>query len=306
MGEATVQRDAVIIEVGLNEATMPAVNPNVPITPAACADDAMRCRDAGAAVIHWHARDPVTGEQCLDDAELYGEALEPMRAGGLLAYPSYPVDRPDTIDARLAHVWRLRERQGLELAPIDIGSVTIVLWDGSSHSLVGIEGLRERGLVANSLPFTVDALERASELGMVPTLGAFDVGFTRTMVMLAEDGRIKPPILHKIFLSGAWAVGPFPSEAALDLHLAQIPNDLDVEWIAVPYSLGDPELVERLCRHALERGGGIRVGIGDNAAAYPTATNADLVEHAAKWASDAGRPVASSDDVRQRVGIGAG
>ena len=299
-----MQRDAVIVEVGLNEATMPATNPNVPITPAACADDALRCRDAGASVIHWHARDPITGEQRLDDAGLYGEALGPMRAGGLLAYPSYPVDRPDTIDERLAHVWRLRELQGLELAPIDIGSVTIVLWDGASRSLVGVEGLRERGLVANSLPFTIDALQRASELGMVPTLGAFDVGFTRTMVMLAADGRLRSPILHKIFLSGAWAVGPFPSEAALDLHLAQIPDDLDVEWIAVPYSLDDPELIERLCRHALQRGGGIRVGIGDNASAYPSATNADLVEQAAKWANDAGRPLATSDELRTRLGIG--
>ena len=299
-----MQRDAVIVEVGLNEATMPAANPNVPITPAACAADALRCRDAGASVIHWHARDPITGEQRLDDAVLYGEALDPMRAGGLLAYPSYPVDCPDTIDARLAHVWRLRQFQGLELAPVDIGSVTIVLWDRASRSLVGVEGLRERGVVSNTLPFTVDALERAAQLGMVPTLGAFDVGFTRTMVMLAEDGRLKPPILHKIFLSGAWAVGPFPSEAALDLHLAQIPDDLDVEWIAVPYSLDDPDLIERLSRHALERGGGIRVGIGDNAAAYPSATNADLVEQAAKWAKDAGRPLATSDDLRTRLGIG--
>lgn len=46
----------------------------------------------------------------------------------------------------------------------------------------------------------------------------------------------------KIFLSGSWAVGPFPSEAALDLHLSQIPDELDVEWVLVPYSLDDTAL----------------------------------------------------------------
>jgi uncharacterized protein (DUF849 family) len=298
-----MERDAVIVEVGLNEAAPRQANANVPIAPGECAEDARRCHDAGAAIVHWHARDPVSGEQRLDDAALYGEALDLMRSTDVLAYPSYPVDRPDTIEARLAHVWALREHHGLELAPVDIGSVTVVTWDERAHDFVGVDGLRRLGVIANSLPFTLDALERATELGMVPTLGAFDVGFTRTMVMLAESGRLAPPVLHKIFLSGAFAVGPEPSEAALDLHLAQIPDALDVEWIVVPYAIHDAALVERLCRHALDRGGGIRVGIGDAPAAHPSATNADLVADATRWAEKAGRPVATSAEVRSRFGI---
>src|SRR5205085_2891028 len=147
---------------------------------------------------------------------------------------------------------------------------------------------------------TVDALAKARNQGMIPSLGAFDTGFTRTMVLLAETRRLPQPVFLKIFLSGSWAVGPFPSEDAIDFHVRQIPDDLDVEWAVVPYLIGDPALVERLCRHALERGGGIRVGVGDNAAAFPDATNAQLVEMAASWCDDAGRPMASSDDVRRR------
>jgi 3-keto-5-aminohexanoate cleavage enzyme len=295
-----VERDAVIVEVGLNEAATRRDHPAVPITPRECADDALRCHDAGAAIVHWHARDPVTGEQRLDDAALYGEALDRMRACGVLGYPSYPVDRPDTVAARLAHVWQLREHHGLELAPVDIGSVTIALWNQVTRDFVDVAGDRRLGVITNSLPFTLDALERAHTLGMTPTLGAFDVGFTRTMVMLADAGRLRPPILHKIFLSGALALGPFPSEEALDLHLRQIPDGLDVEWIAVPYALDDPALVERLCRHALARGGGIRLGIGDNPAAFPSETNAGLVDRATSWADQAGRPLASSAQVRDR------
>lgn len=295
--------DSVIIEVGLNEATARAQNPNVAYSPAECAEDALRCAAAGAAVVHWHARDPISGEQRLGDAALTGQALDAMRAGGVLAYPSYPIDTP--VDERLDHVWSLRERHGLEIAPIDIGSVSIVLWNGQSHDLVGVDGLRERGVVANPLPFTLDALERARGLGMVASLGAFDLGFTRTMVLLHEAGRLTPPVFFKIFLSGSWAVGPFPNEEALDFHLRQIPSELDVEWVLVPYSLDDPELIERLSRHALERGGGIRVGIGDNPAAYPEATNAELVERAVGWCEDAGRPVATAEEVRGRFALSA-
>jgi len=300
-----MREDAAIIEVGLNEAAMRAQNRHVAYSPAECAADALACAEAGAAVVHWHARDPETGAPRFGDGGAYGEALEKIRAGGdLVAYPTYPVDIP--VEQRLDHVWWLGEHHGLELAPIDIGSVTNVLWDDANHDFFGVDALGDAAVVANPLSFTLDGLERAAALRMVPTLGAFDVGFTRTMVLLAESGRLAPPVFIKLFLAGAWAVGPFPSEAALDLHLAQIPDGLDVEWVVVPYALDDPALVERLCRAALERGGGIRVGIGDNAAAFPDLTNAELVERAVGWCDDAGRPVASATDVRERFGLRRG
>src|SRR6059036_1572536 len=155
-----MERDAAIIEVSLNEAAMRVQNPHVPYSPNECADDALRCADAGAAVVHWHARDPVTGVQRLDDAALYGRALALMQPSRVLAYPSYPpwlVGRED----RLAHVWTLRERHGLELAPLDLGSVGIVVWDERTCSFgPGLDLLREHGVVANPLPFLLDALGR--------------------------------------------------------------------------------------------------------------------------------------------------
>jgi uncharacterized protein (DUF849 family) len=62
----------------------------------------------------------------------------------------------------------------------------------------------------------------------------------------------------------------------------------------------DPVVVETIARAALERGGGVRIGIGDNPRAFPEATNAHLVELTGRWAVDAGRPLASRDDVRRR------
>lgn len=296
--------DAVIIEVGLNEGAGRGVNPHVPISPEECAADARRCRDAGASVIHWHARDPETQDQHLGDTDLYAAALTEMQALGLLGYPSYPVDPEIPVGHRLDHVWILRERVGLELAPIDLGSVSTIPWNRHLNDFVGLEWLRtQSGVVDNPLIFVIDSLERARGLGMVPTFGAFDVGCTRILAMLAASGRIDGPVLHKVFLSEGWAVGPLPSEAALDLHLAQLPPDLDVEWIAVPYSSSDAATVERLGRAALERGGHVRVGIGDSPAANPARSNAELVEAVVDWAKDAGRPVATTADVRARLQI---
>src|SRR5207247_10890301 len=101
------------------------------------------------------------------------------------------------------------------------------------------------------------------------------------------------------------AARPFPTGDSVRLHLQHIPPVLDVEWVLVPYALDDPALVERLCRHALARGGGIRLGIGDDPAAFPESTNAALVERAARWVAEAGRPLASPADVRRRFGLEA-
>ena len=298
-----MEHDAVIIEVGLNEAVTPAAHGRVPQTPSECAADARRCADAGAAIVHWHAVDGA-GAQQLGDTELYGAALDEMD-GCVLAYPSYPTTVPDTVDDRLGHCLDLRQHHGLELGPVDVATVNVVLWDAATGAIGPLEPLPGFDVIRNSLPFVVDALDRYRVVGLVPTLAAFDLGSSRTIGALAQAGLVSQPVLTKIFLWGSPAIGPEPSVEALDLHLRQLPADVDVEWILVPYGIGDRALVEQLARAALERGGGIRLGIGDNPIAFAELANADVVELATRWAAEAGRPVASVDRVRSRVGIGA-
>jgi 3-keto-5-aminohexanoate cleavage enzyme len=295
-----VEHDAVVIEVSLNEAVTAAVHPHVPQSPDECAADARQSAEAGAAIVHWHAVD-AAGVQRLADAELYGAALDAMD-GSVLAYPSYPVDVPDTVKERLGHCFTLRERHGLELGPVDVATVNFVWWDAGV--LAPLEPAPGYDVIRNSLPFVVDALGRYRTVGLVPTVAAFDVGPTRTIAALAEAGLLDQPVLLKIFLWGSPAIGPEPSVAALDLHLQQLPAHLDLEWLVVPYGITDPALIEELCRAALDRGGGLRVGIGDNPRAFPDISNAALVARAARWAAAAGRPLASVADVRERINAG--
>ena len=288
--------DAVIVEVGLNEAVSPAVQPNVAQSPPECAADALRCADAGAAIVHWHAAD-ASGRQRLGDTDLYGAALD-LIDGRVLAYPSYPTDVADVVSERLAHCLALRERNGLELAPIDVATVNLVLWDSGSDiaPIVPMQSV----VIRNSLPFVFDALRQYRSVGLVPTLAAFDVGSTRTIAALAAAGLLDSPVLLKLFLWGSPCIGPEPTVEALDLHLRQLPADLDVEWILVPYGIAQPDRIEELALAALERGGGIRIGIGDNPTAYPQHSNAELVTLAETWATRVGRPLATPDDVRRR------
>lgn len=292
---------SVIIEVGINEAVSPLVHPAVPQSPPECAADACRCADAGAAIVHWHAVGS-DGSQRLADADLYGQALDDID-GRVLAYPSYPTDVADTVDERLGHCLSLRANHAMELGPVDVATVNLVLWDPATATVGPLESLGGYDVIRNSLPFVVEALRRYKEVGLVPTLAAFDVGSTRAIAALAGAGLVAQPALVKIFLWGAPAIGPEPSVEALDLHLRQLPDDLDIEWIVVPYGIADRATIEALARAALGRGGDVRIGIGDSPAAFADLTNAEVVELAVAWATEAGRDVATPDDVRARVGL---
>ena len=69
-----------IIEVGLNENQERRANRHVPYTAAELADDARRCHDAGAAVVHYHGRRGPHGEPALSDAAVNLEAQRRITA----------------------------------------------------------------------------------------------------------------------------------------------------------------------------------------------------------------------------------
>ncbi|MBW2386577.1 MAG: 3-keto-5-aminohexanoate cleavage protein, partial [Deltaproteobacteria bacterium] len=65
-------------------------HPSIPITPAEIADDILECADAGASIVHFHARDPDSGEQRYGSTGLYRDVVCRVRQAGssILMYPT--------------------------------------------------------------------------------------------------------------------------------------------------------------------------------------------------------------------------
>jgi 3-keto-5-aminohexanoate cleavage enzyme len=276
----------ILIEAAINEGVTRAQHPFVPVTPAECASDAIGSVAAGASFAHWHAA----------NLAAYAQAWGAMRAADILAYPTYPNDPPADVEARLGHCFALIEHHGLEMAPLDLGTAPTIFFDG--------ERITGGGTLANPLAFIERAADRYRALGAIPNLASFDLGHTRLAVALARTGVLKPPLLLKLYLSDAWLVGPRPGREALDLHLAQLPPDLEIHWLVVPFMLKSHSSYETLCRHALDQGGGFRVGIGDNPGLFPGQRNPELVERAVRWVEASGRRVAGTQEVRALFGPG--
>ena len=56
----------------------PTMSPHLPITPDEIAAEAQRAVDAGAAVVHVHARNPATGQPSAD-GDIFGEILSKIK-----------------------------------------------------------------------------------------------------------------------------------------------------------------------------------------------------------------------------------
>ena len=304
-----------IIEVGLNEGTTRAENAHVPITPAEIADDIVASAEAGASIVHFHARDPETGDQRTCDTALYREAMLRVRDAGC-AIPMYPTYAPflsgqvDPLQERFGHVLELADDPlvGLRIGPLDMGSLNLVMASGGKL-LPGADSMPlEYSVYENPVPLLRRTLDAYDARGLITMLAVFEPGHLRlTMLMLATGLGSRASL--KFFLSDRWLHGPLPDPDGLDDYLRMLERlrgERQIEWVCAPSGIGSRAAQEALLRHALQRGGHVRVGVGDCPVAADGRPNAELVAEAVALARAEGREPASAADALCWLARGTG
>jgi uncharacterized protein (DUF849 family) len=278
----------VVIEAALNGTTTPDRNPHVPRTPAEIAADAVRCLDAGAAIVHTHNAEMAVDARTA--AALYLEAWRPVLRERPDAILCPTVGFGATIDEKYAHVPLLAEARALRMSVVDPGSV----------NLGEIAYVNTPADIAHEA-----ALCATHRLG--PSIAIFEPGFLRTTLALHRSGRLPPGALVKLYFGGDHdyfgrqgpTFGLPPTRASLDVYVAML------EGSGLPWSvavIGGDVVGSGMARLALERGGHVRVGLEDHAGAR-TPTNEELVREAIGVAREVGRVVASCAQALDVLGL---
>jgi uncharacterized protein (DUF849 family) len=288
----------VIIEVGLNEWATKEQNPNVPYGIDEVIEAGVACAEAGAAVLHFHARAD-DGTQLWTAADVYRAEMVGIGArADIIMYPSYNGD--------FVHLWDLLdtppEGAPMFMSPFDVfQGVGTVSWDESARKFkeIGFD-IDTIGKSKGDRPAELDEMVRR---GQVPTVCTQELGDIRWTRHALEAGLISAPVALKIFVIDQFIKGAEPSPAGVDAMLSGVTSDM--EPMIVPTMMATKERNEAVLRHALRRGAHIRVGLGDNPGAFATETNADLVRWAVELAQDEGLKPATAEDVRQFFGAGA-
>lgn len=281
----------VYLEVGVNGEASKDENPHVPYGADETARDVVECIQHGATVVHYHARHD-DGRQAWSDDEISRSVLAAAaRDVDPLAYPGY--------DGRLEHIWALAEHPpagaGLLFAPFDPARhVTHALWNEDESRFEATE--RSNG----SHPAYPPELDRFKKAGLVPSIGVFNAVDLRWVMLAARIGILRQPLKIKLFFSDRWVSHNDPDPAVLDFLVSQIPKWIDHEIVVVPYAMSSAERCQELWEHALDRGLGIRVGIGDCPAVYRRVTNAQMVDRAVHLITKRGLSLATQDDLRAR------
>ena len=289
--------DELIVAVGLNENVTRDQNPNVPITPDEIAEDIAACVDAGASIVHVHARDAATGAPVMDDPDAYLELFRTIEARvDAPVYPTYP--NGPTVE-RYRHVRALMEAPDihLEIAPVIAGSADLTPPIELARGAVNPDWCLKMPL--SDLFYQ---LELARQHDLWVSHDVMEPGGLRNVASLFRAGEHTHPVLLKFFMTDRLGFGLPPEPRYLDTWASLIPADLDAEWLVLPY--GVPyQTAARLWVHAITNGGHVRVGVGDNphGDGYPP-TNAERVHQIVDLARSLGRRVATIADVRRRFG----
>jgi uncharacterized protein (DUF849 family) len=290
--------DRLMIEARLNEYTSRDPNPHVPFAPEEIAAAAAACRDAGAAVAHFHARDPINGAASTDPA-LFCEIGGALRAASdVVSMPTLGATVATDIHDRIAHVIAMADAYDTraELVPLDLASANTSFYDPQLQRFDD-----EDSIYVNTVAMLRALSEGVRAVGVKPIGVVYSIPSLRLVEPLLETGVLQEPLYLQLLLTAEGMLSGHPASArGLDAFLDFLPSGVDLEWNVLGYGLNLIELADIV----LERGGHFALGLGD----YPylelgMPTNAEVVAHLVERARAHGREPATPDQVRQRFGL---
>ena len=260
--------------------------PAIPYTPKEIAAEAKRAADAGAAIVHIHARTPEGGPDWSVDT--YAEILAKVRAQSdvIINFSTGGVGVPPM--ERIAHIRDLRP----EMAALNMGSMNYAIYSETKkvfyHDHVFANPFRDIQLL----------LETMVKANVRPEMECFDAGHIGNTRPLIDMGVLQPPYQFSIIMG---VLGGIPGTTR---HLVNQVDSLPAgsHWQAIGIGLNQWPLAAA----AIGMGGNVRVGLEDNfylEEGRMAKSNGELVEKAVRLVHDLGRPVAGIAEARRQLSL---
>jgi uncharacterized protein (DUF849 family) len=259
---------------------------HIPYTPVEIAEEARRCADAGAAVVHIHAREDDGAPSF--SVEKYRQIMDEVRKRSevIINFSTGAIGIP--MEDRVGHIARLKP----EIGALNMGSMNYAIYSEKRKQfywdLVFANPFKDISLL----------LTRMNEAGVKPELEVFDNGHIGNTRPLLDMGILKSPLDFSLVMG---VLGGIPSTTkALLFQAESLPPDST--WKLVGISRDQWPLLMA----TLTMGGNVRVGLEDNFY-LPDGEMAKgssyLVEKAVAMATDAGRAVATVSEARDILGL---
>lgn len=304
-----------IIEVALNETVLRRENEHVPLTPEEIAEDAYRCHQEGATIIHFHNRVADWPDDGTYDSSLAGSTehyAETMRLIAercdVIPYPTYTYPgapgREEAERGMHPHVKNLRDLPdiALETFVLHVGATNIGRYDFNNEKFVFDR------VSSHTHEQMSQFLDWCVKSGLQPGFIVREPGHVRHLLMYREMGLLNGPVNVHLNLSDSVPYGPRPDVTGIQCLLDMFPADVPYEWFIHNYTtfVHDPaygDTHRELNVLAVAMGGHVRVGIGDKPDWNgERLTNAEMVRRMVNVARTAGREIATTEEARAMLG----
>jgi uncharacterized protein (DUF849 family) len=286
----------------------PSMSPHLPITAEEIAEAAIGAAEAGAAIVHLHARDPRDGRPD-QSSELFAPFLKVIkqRANCVVNITTGGASTM-TIDERLRPVAEFKP----EVASLNMGSMNFGLYPmlqrfkDLKHDWERpyLEGSRDR-IFKNTFADIEKILTTCADNGTRFEIECYDIGHLYTLAHFVDRGLVKPPIFVQSVFGILGGIGAHPEDV---MHMRRTADRLfgaDYHWSV----LGAGRNQMTIAAQAIALGGNIRVGLEDSLWIGPgklARTNAEQVAKARRLVEEFGLEVASADEARAILNLKGG
>ncbi len=286
----------------------PTMSPHLPITAEEIADAAIGAAEAGAAIVHLHARDPETGQPdqsveafmpFLQVIKQRSDAVVNITTGGAATM---------TIEERVGPAQTCRP----EVASLNMGSMNFGLYPmlerfpALKHAweYEYLAGSRDR-IFKNTFADIEHILTTCAENGTRFEVECYDISHLYTLAHFADRGIVKPPFFVQSVFGILGGIGGHPEDIA---HMKRTADRLfgsDYQWSV----LGAGRNQMRIAAIAAAMGGNVRVGLEDSLWIGPgqlAKSNAEQVTKVRGIVEGLGLEIATSDEARAMLQLKGG
>ncbi|TPG16801.1 3-keto-5-aminohexanoate cleavage protein [Sphingomonas koreensis] len=286
----------------------PSMSPHLPITPEQIADAAVEAAEAGAAIVHLHARNPVDGRP-VQTPEAFEPFLRSIKQRSNVVCNITTGGAPGmAVEERLspAAAWRP------ELASLNMGSMNFGLFpmlkrykefrhDWEPAMLASTEDVVFR----NTYKDIRHILETLNGSGTRYEFECYDTSHLHNLAYFVAEGLVQPPFFIQTVFGLMGGIGSHPDEV---LHMKRTADRLfgdSYKWSVL--AAGRAQM--QVAAMAAAMGGNVRVGLEDSlwaGAGRLAQSNAEQVTQVRKIIEGLGLEVATAIEARDLLQLKGG
>lgn len=287
----------------------PSMSPHLPVTPQEIADAAIGAAEAGAAIVHLHARNPEDGRPD-QTPEAFAPFLKVIKQRSNVVVNITTGGAPTmTVEERVRPAATFKP----EVASLNMGTMNFGLYPmlgrfkDFKHDWEEpyLEGTR-KGFFKNTFADIEYILTTCAENNTRFEIECYDIGHLYTLKHFLDRGVVKPPLFVQSVFGILGGIGTHPEDV---IHMKRTADRLlgpeNYHWSV----LGAGRFQLPVAAQAAAMGGNVRVGLEDSiwlGAGRLAESNAAQVSMARKIIEGLGLQIADPDEAREILSLKGG